>query len=114
MLTAPTLLDRDYNPAMETLKSSQSFQQYCSDLYSAADTADLTLAVAGAPGQRVSAHALILALLGDRVKRLLAEDVDMVIFPEHSEKDVLSLMDYLYKGVKGYISLSLAQGHNTY
>lgn len=96
--------------AMLKINSSVSRQHICAELPTfAADKSSTDLEIA-VDGRVFPVHSLVLSVLGRRVARLLrTSEADRVIFPADSVEEVGVLINYLYKGVKGFISLSLAQ-----
>jgi len=95
---------------MPTLRSSLGFADYCRELLYSSGSDDVRLGVAGCGVAPLPAHRVLLSVLSPSLSRMLVDtEIDLVIFPEGSEEEIQTIVNYLYKGVKGLVSQELAE-----
>ena len=94
-----------------TLKSKVTFPQLGAELLTEQSTADLLLVVAGqAADKPVLVHSAVFSLLSAELKHALKDgEIDVVIFPAGSSKEIVRIVNHLYTGELTHISFSLAQ-----
>jgi len=95
---------------MERLISSHTPADLCSVFNADTEFRDVSLRVAGSLDFNIETHGIMLSMTPCHLGSLIKESgADTVLFPEGTEEEVRVLVNFLYKGIKGFVSRELAQ-----